>query len=569
MIAHVIPLTRLPAHCTFFDYLIPEGMEVAVGDLVLISFRRKILYGIVRSKSEESRHKKLAPLKKHLQKNVLSENDFERLEKIADALHQSLATLLHCAIPKHIGAPLPPTPYPLPPAPSVRISPEELPILKELCAFIEAHPEHAALQGDAETGIALAHILIKRLKKNEQLLLLVPRDRDAEMIRSLLAHEALAVVTGSTSEQHRVNIFSRWKEGSLHVLVGTKQVALWNASALRYVLVLHAGNDEYAHARRNPKYDPREAAKLLAQQHCASYVSIDTLPRIEDCPSQHYCVPFFIPDPQSLEPLARFIPLASRTEKTGHPLITLSLQAAIENTSQNQKRVLLFFNRKGAAKRLQCAACDYVPLCGTCGNIPTVRAEDLACDRCGTEMWVPKVCPKCQQARLKFVGVGGEKVVSDLKKLFPNLSIGFVEKGSDGAWKNANIVVATEHVFANLITPFTRYGFGLIADLMADLPVSGINFRATEHTSRQLLRLMFLAKREKAPCLIQTWIPERLPSLIAPQFVIEEELRIRTNYKLPPFGNIYTTKTTTLRNPQTLPQEPFVYDGAYGESVKL
>lgn len=178
-------------------------------------------------------------------------------------------------------------------------------------------------------------------------------------------------------------------------------------------------------------------------------------------------------------------------------------------------------------------------------------------------MWIPEVCPMCQKARLKFVGVGGEKVVVDLKKLFPNLSIGFVEKRNDTAWKTADIVVATEHVFANLLVPFVRSRFGLVADLMADLPVGGVDFRATEHTSRQLLRLLFLAKREKAECLIQTWIPARLPDLIAPAFVITEELRIRQEYRLPPFGNIFITKTGTIRNPASAPDEPFVYDGKY------
>lgn len=563
MIAHVIPLTRLPARFSFFDYLIPQELEVIPGDLVLISFRGIVLQGIVCGTVAESTHKKLSTLKSVIRKNVFSQKDIERFLRISQKIGQSPSTLMHATLPKHIGKA---KTYKTPPSPAKKspsISSDELPALQELVAFIKNHP-HAALQGDFETGIALAHILGSHLTPPSQLLILVPRDRDADILRTALKHNALAVVTGTTPEADRAAIFCAWQEGKIQVLIGTKQIALWNAHALTHVLVLHAGNDEYANHRRNPKFDPREAARLLAQQHGAHYVSTDTLPRIEDCTEKHWTVPFFAPDPQELIPFARFIPLAARTEKTAYPLITLSLEEAIKTASQSQKRVLLFLNRKGAAKRLQCAACDYVPICGTCGNIPTVRAaEDLLCDRCQTEMWIPEACPSCQKARLKFVGVGGEKVVVDLKKLFPHLSIGFVEKGSDVAWKNADIVVATEHVFANLLTPFTRHNFGLVADLMADLPVGGVDFRASEHTSRQLLRLLFLAKREKAECLIQTWIPARLPDLIAPAFVITEELRVRQEYKLPPFGNVFITKTGTIRNPANIPDEPFVYDGKY------
>lgn len=564
MIAHVIPLTRLPERFSFFDYLIPETLEVALGDVVAISFRGVLLRGVVCAIVAQSTHKKLASIESILHAGLFSEKDLERFLHIARIIAQSPSTLMHATLPKYLSREKRVyLPQHTPQTPSLRIAPEELPVLQELVTCIGQHT-HTALQGDIETGIALVHILSSHLKEHEQILILTPRDRDTDIIRTALKQQKVAVVTGNTSETDRAALFHAWHEGTLRVLIGTKHVAFWNPRALAHVFVFQAGSDEYAHFRRNPKVDPREAARLLAQQHSARYTSIDTLPRIEDCIQDSWLTPFFVPNPQELTPNARVVSLASRTEKTAYPLLTLSLEEEIKIASQSQKRVLLFLNRKGAAKRLQCAACDYVPLCGTCGNIPTVRAsEDLLCERCSTEMWIPEVCPSCAKARLKFVGVGGEKVAVDLKKMFPELSIHFVEKGNDASWKTADIVIATEHVFANLLVPFTRYGFGLVADLMADLPVGGVDFRATERTSRQLLRLLFLAKREKAMCLIQTWIPTRLPDLLAPAFVVIEELRIRKEYRLPPFGNIFTTKTHTLRNPNTLPHEPFTYDGLY------
>lgn len=553
MIAHVIPLTRLPRRFSFFDYRVPEGMTTATGDLVRISFRGRNITGIVLKTSEKTEQKKLAEIHAVITKNILTKNHLVRLEHIATCIQQSLASLLFSALPPFFETPSQKTFHRA--TRNITLKEEDTHTLRNIGAYIKQH--HAcAIQGDQETGIALAYLLAKSLTKNEQLLILVPRDRDAGFLESVLSHPHTKTVTGTTSQKERAYAFHAWRTGTLNVLIATKQSALWDAPCLKQVLILQAGNDEYANLRRNPKFDPREAARLLAKEHHASYISIDTLPRIEDCENSL----FFSNTPA--EDLS-IISLKDRNEKTPHPLITASLLEAIKTASQSQKKVLLFLNRKGAAKRLQCTACGETPLCGTCGNLPTVRANDLVCGRCGTEMWIPKACPLCEKPKLTFVGVGGEKITADLQALFPNLRIQQVEKGNDRDWKTADIVVATEHFFANLAMPFTRYEFGLVADLMADLPVNGVDFRATEHTSRQALRLAFLAKRERATCIFQTWIPERFPEVLASAFIVEEEHKLRKQYKLPPFGTIYTTKEATIRNPETIPNDTFTYDGSY------
>jgi primosomal protein N' len=553
MIAHVVPLTRLPRRFSFFDYRIPEGMTTTTGDLVRISFRGRNITGIVLKTSEKTEQKKLAEVHTVIVKDVITENHLARLERIATCMQQSLASLLFAALPPFFERPLQKTSHRA--THNITLKEEDTRTLHNIGAYIKEH-RSCAIQGDQETAIALAYLLAKSLVKNEQLLILVPRDRDAEILANVLSHPHTGIVTGTTPQKERAHSFYTWQKGTLNVLIGTKQAALWDAPYLKHVLVLQAGNDEYANLRRNPKFDPREAARLLAKERRASYISIDTLPRIEDCEDSLFLSNQPAPD-------LSIISLKDRNEKTPHPLITTSLLEAIKIASQSQKKVLLFLNRKGAAKRLQCTACGETPLCGTCGNLPTVRANDLICGRCGTEMWVPKACPLCEKPKLTFVGVGGEKITADLQTLFPDLFIQNVEKGNDRDWKTADIIVATEHLFANLITPFTRYGFGLVADLMADLPVNGVNFRATEHTSRQALRLAFLAKRERATCIFQTWIPERFPEVLASEFIIQEERKLRKQYELPPFGTIYTTKETTFRNPTTIPNDAFTYDGSY------
>lgn len=556
MIAHVVPLTRLPARCSFFDYRIPEGMTVTLGDLVHVPFRGVAVLGIVIALAPESEQKKLANITSVQESHYVTSEHLALLTRISEHIGQSLASLLVATVPASTANTSPTLPSHTATR-TITLKEEDKALLTRIGAFLK-HQHQAALQGDQETGIALAFLLAKNLTTNEQLLLLVPRDRDAELLTRVIAHPKTGVITGTTPQRARSLLAAAWKSGACNVLIATKQGALWEPKNLKHVLVLQAGNDEYSNLRRNPKFDPREAARLVATAHGANYISIDTLPRIEDCT---HADNLLLEGAPPVTPT--IVSLKDRTEKTPHPLLTASLLEAIKTASQSQKKVLLFLNRKGAAKRLQCTACGETPLCATCGNLPTVRANDLVCSRCGVEMWIPSECPLCGKPKLKFVGVGGEKVTHDLQTLFPQESVGMIEKSNDAAWKTANILVATEHVFANLLTPFTRMNFGLVADLMADLPVGGTDFRALEHTSRQALRLLALAKREQAQCIFQTWIPERFPDVLAPAFIIEEERKIRTRYQLPPFGTIIATKDRTLRNPQELPQESFTYDGTY------
>ncbi len=548
MIARVYPITRLPRHCTFFDFLIPKHLTVQVGDLILCSFRGRILHGIVCGVVEQQDEREnLLTLERVVKTPYLTPQDIERIKHIARIIAQSPSSLFAYALPEErkntrTSRTISYTKQ------QARLSQEDIAFIHDV---LQRNEQFLSIAADNEVGIALALGLAKQLKKGEQMFILVPHDKDAESIASYLPQNLTSVVTGMTSLLQRKQRCEDWRNGQIPLLVGTKQAALWFPRQLGYVLVLGSGNDEFANQRRNPRFDPREAAFLLAQQHQARMINIDPLPRPEDLymtlvdkteTSQRLVS---TPTSTCIHPLLtrldattfpQIINLRNKEERTANPLLTNTLLNEIKMALQSQKKVLLFLNRKGVARRLQCSACGYVPLCGTCGNIPTIRAEDLVCDRCFAEMWVPDHCPSCQKRTLKYVGMGGEKVAHTLQQAFPDARIALAQKGENDHWQAADILIATEYFFTSLAVPFMEQQFDLVADLATDLSLHHLNFRAQEHTARHLLRLTFFAHRQKAKCLAQTWLPDEITNFLSVEQALEKEFHLRQTYGLPPFG---------------------------------
>jgi primosomal protein N' len=541
VIAEVIPSLRLPRRFSFFDYQIPDSMEVGVGDLVNVLFHGREIVGVVRGIKLTSEARKLAPVRSVALREWCSIRDVERIERIASCIAQSPSSLLHALAPSPYASPAF-TAVPQKSSHSVKRTDVE-----QVTEILGKAESTQAIVGDFALGVVLVHALQKSAK--DQVLVLVPTERDVELVGTG------AMLHGHTKPKERSSIASAWRQGKIKLLVGTRLASLLSAQKISAIVVLDSGNNEHASTRRNPRFDAREAAKLLAAQHKAKLFFVDPLPRLEELNGL-----------SNLQPATcNLVSLKDPLERTSLDLISALLLEVMEQTLLSGKKVLLFLNRKGVAKRLQCGACGHIPLCGTCGNVPSVRKDDLVCAHCGTEMWLPEVCPSCGKAKIHLRGIGGAKVSDDLQKQFPGEKIGVIEKGKIEN-PDANILLVTEYFFSSFHKPFDKMTLGVVADLAGDLGLQNDDFRSAEETARKLSRLVLLAKREGAECIIQTWLPDIIqPMLRLDQFITNErELRVR--YKLPPFASRYLLDGTTLGD---LPESLKQFARPHGDAIEI
>lgn len=527
MFAAVYPLIRLPRRFTFFDYQIPNDLKIEVGDLVNIPFKGRLILGLVKQINPTTTFNKISSISGIVQKSAVSSADILRSETIARSIVQSPASICYATLqgieskyPKQFSANFISQKLSVDPGTASEVSQALKSISNDSNIFI---------QTSLEGTIAICKNLLA--STDEQILILTPTERDAIQTHTLLAQPKSAVLHGKTKLPIRASLITNWRQGQIKLLVGTRQSVLLPAKKLGLIIITQSSSDDYRITDRNPRFDVRLAADLQAGQHNARLINCDHFPRVEN-ESAKIIRPLLVPSD-----LIRTIDLNDKQEWSGQPMVSESLVLAIHEALQSGQKVLCSYNRKGVAKRLQCANCGHLPKCGTCGALPTIRLTDLICPICATEMWPPKTCPACGSTKLKNQGLGNEKIADGLHQLFPDASVAILEKGQ--AVPNSQILVATEYYFAGVHEPFSKKQFGLVAELCFDHHLSG-NFRAREQAGRKLFRLMHLARQQRAKCLVQTWSPNEVELMLDPIAFLKDESALRKRYHLPPvYDEIY------------------------------
>jgi primosomal protein N' len=529
----IFPILKLPRRFGAFDYRVPDGVHLRIGDVVRISFRRRTILGVVRELLETTAEPRVVEIGSEPAVFSLSASHLDHLNTIASELGQSISSILSVAyeglLPTSTDVRLP-TPSP---SPSFSIPQDTIEIVRAVLGAATPAAT-SAFSLDDETVAVLAHALCKSAQG--QTLIVVPRERDAQFFSALLRPFAPMILTGRTKQFERNAIIRSWRNGGRSLLIGTRQTALLEPKRLETVLVFQAACEDHGSTLRNPHINATHTAQALAEHHRARCIITDPLPPLSSTYTPR-------PTPHTL-PAPMILDTTNRGETSAYPLLSQTLLEAIKTALHSEKKVLLSFNRKGVAKRLECKSCGHVPFCGTCGSLPMVRLDDLLCEACGTEMWKPTTCPACGSPKIGPRLIGGTRIVDDLKKAFPDATIGHIEKGRIDL--GAQIVVVTEYFWSSVITPFHKYGFGLVAELLADVGFAPGDFRGAEKTARKVQRLLNLAAREHAECMLQTVARDRLLSLLGPAHVTDSERAIRETYLLPPFSVIVTFEDATL-----------------------
>lgn len=547
MFAEVYPLTRLPRRFTFFDYAIPESVEVAVGDAVRVPLRGRKIMGVVRALKDATEFERISEIEEVIAPGLLAQEDLKRIETISRAIDQAPSSVLNAALQlwKPLKADLDTVDTP---AGSRSISKGDAEVIQRAFETVGSE-KPMSLQLSKEGEIALAQTL--RKKFSGQILILCPREREAELVAKSAALGPAAVLHGHVSSSGRRSVIEAWRSGMLRTLIGTRQAVLLPAEHIDAVLVMDSGSDEYGKLDRNPRIDTRPAAKLLSKQHGADLIFSGPLPRVDELNSDVEII-FQKPD-------AQIVNLSAQEERIGVPLLSATLRNSITSALRNSERILLVYNKKGVAKRLQCSACGHIPLCGNCSAVPSVRVNDLVCSVCKTEMWAPKTCPSCGSQKLRERGIGNQRLAKELANRFANAnalaSVAIIDEQHREP-SDADILIVTEYYFKNLIEPFQKRQFGVVADLAFDLALSGSDFRAAEHAAYKLHRLAFLARQQHAECIVQTWLPGMAHGMLKSKEWLQKELETRQKYGLPPakplIRKVDKTAKTRYKEPQTI-----------------
>ncbi len=540
-----------------FDYSVPLGFSRAIkeGMRAWIQFRTKKLVGYVVRLSKETNRENLKPILDLIDGSpILDKNMLLLTKELSDYYGCSWGEAIETALPEGLrkGKPLP---YNIG-KPSVCAPNPDAPASKE--TYPDALNNETLLIHDWDRA-ARWDIYVNEIKAalaNNKSVIILLADKSS-IIKTRKIIEARIGHTPGVLYRKQSHELTEWlnvKEGKFDIVIGTRSSIFAPVDNLGLMIVDEEQDAAYKQDQM-PHYHAREAAFMRMNIEKAKLILASTLPSLESFYlGKQNKVSFGAPVKYISLPRRRDIPEVKIIDmhqvpqnfKQRNIILSKYLEDSIFHALNLKGKILLFLNRKGFATFASCRHCGEVLKCPRCNINLVYHFKDniLNCHHCNYKMQAPSICPSCNSGYIRYLGIGTEKVESELARLFPAAKVNRLDAIKELEIQDADIFISTKSIIKE-----TSYNFDLIGILSIDSSLNRIDFRSTEKTFGLLTGLMCLTDKK---VVIQTNLPKhycfRAIENKDANIFYEEELRYRRELKFPPFKHLAIVKLRG-RNP--------------------
>lgn len=417
--------------------------------------------------------------------------------------------------------------------------------------------------GKTEVYLQLADLVVR---EGNSVLILVPEisltPQTVHRFKSRFAHcmDKVAVLHSSLSQGERFDEWHRIRRGEATIVIGARSAIFAPLNSPGLIIVDEEHDGSYKQ-ETSPRYHGRDLAVLRGNLQQSLVVLGTATPSLESQLNVRKGKYDLVQlthraDHQSM-PIIRVIDMKQESRKNNkneNSLISDRLRAAVDQRLEKGEQTILFLNRRGFARSLQCPDCGHVMFCPHCDLAMTYHKTDdrLICHMCGHQEIAPRQCPACQSPGILLQGYGTQKAEEIIRKLFPQARIERIDADISKR-KNAvrdilnrfrarkiDILLGTQMIAKGLDFP----GVTLVGILNADMGLHIPDFRAGERTFQLLTQVAGRAGRGdlEGEVIIQTFTPYS-PSI---QFsrhhdsegFTNQELEMRQVLDLPPFSHM-------------------------------
>ncbi|MDR0609291.1 MAG: primosomal protein N' [Planctomycetaceae bacterium] len=251
-------------------------------------------------------------------------------------------------------------------------------------------------------------------------------------------------------------------------------------------------------------------------------------------------------------PLVEIVDLREEIRnRTTRGAVHRQLHIAIRSALNEKGQVILLLNRRGFSTHIQCPACGDALKCPNCDvSLTHHKTEEIAlCHYCDYQIPAPTCCPKCRCAGIWYGGFGTQKLETEIKTRFPDVSVLRMDTDTmqgPGAHEraltqfregNVQILLGTQMIAKGLDFPNVTLVGVINADTALHLP----DFRASERTFHLITQVAGRTGRgEKGGrVIIQTFSPDH-PAILAAakhdyKTFVAQELPMRKLLGYPPY----------------------------------
>jgi primosomal protein N' (replication factor Y) len=373
--------------------------------------------------------------------------------------------------------------------------------------------------------------------------------------------QRVAVLHSKLSLGEQFDEWQRIRNGDFDVVIGSRSAIFAPQPNLGLIVIDEEQEWTYKQPDKSPRYHARDVALKLAGLSGATVILGSATPdvasfyRAQKGDYQLLTLPERVtPYDGSALPKVEVVDMREELKAGNQSLFSRSLFQAIGQALANKEQVILFLNRRGAASFIQCRSCGFVMRCRRC-DVPLsyhLTEDRLVCHQCNYNIKVPESCPKCGGRRLKFLGIGTQRLEQEVGYTFPQAKLlrwdSDVTRGryahdvilNKFRAHDADILIGTQMVAKGLDLPLVTLVGVVSADTALNLP----DFRSGERTFQLLSQVAGRAGRgiKGGKVIIQTYAPEHYAIRAAAEHdyatFYEQEIDYRRQLHNPPFNHL-------------------------------
>lgn len=434
--------------------------------------------------------------------------------------------------------------------------------------------------GSGKTEVYLK-LISDTLEKGKTAIMLVPEiSLTPQMLRQLRARfkGEVSILHSRLSAGEKFDEWLRLKRGEAKIAIGARSAIFAPLDNLGLIVIDEEHDGSYE-AENSPRYKTIEVACERARLSGAKVVLGSATPSIETydkaVSGEYYLAE--LKNRINGKHLPEFIVADMRAEiRRGNESVFSSyLKAEIDECLKNGNQAIIFFNRRGYSRQVLCRDCGNVIKCENCDVALNYHKDQgvLKCHYCNATYKMPSACPECGSVNLSYNGIGTQKVVDEIKKLFPSAKLlrmdndttsgkeGHFKILKDFSEKKADILVGTQMVAKGHDFPSVT----LVGILDADMSLYFSDYRSGERTYQLITQVAGRSGRadKKGKVVLQTYNPENpiLRFAINYDYVgfFEREKALRKSTSFPPYSTVLRIMTEGDDDKETMETLKEVY----------
>ena len=374
----------------------------------------------------------------------------------------------------------------------------------------------------------------------------------------------IAVFHSAMSVGQRMDEFKRVKSGEALVAIGTRSAIFAPVRNLSLIVIDEEQEHTYK-SEKSPRFHARDLAKFRTLYNNSLLVLASATPSIESyamaLSGKYELCKLKKRYGNAVLPEVRTVDMRRELTRGSSSALSRELNEAVYEALENKKQSIILLNRRGHNTYISCPACGYVSTCPNCSVSLTYHSANrrLLCHYCGYSEPMRESCPSCQSGKLRFMGIGTQRVEEELKITFPEARIlrldadstasrgSFAERLDAFSRGEYDIMLGTQMVAKGLDFPNVT----VVGVLGADSAANSDDYRGFERSFSLLTQVLGRAGRgdDRGVAIVQTTDPDsnliRLASQQDYDSFYNEEILTRKMMIYPPYCDITVVGATS------------------------